>query len=121
MSVGFGNAARFRWRRLRQPGSPAIHLAPRRPVGLWRSRRSRMLSFVVDATEPRLEGRVCLVTGANTGIGRVTALELARRGAQVIVACRSEAKAREAIEAIVAATGNEAVEFLALDLGSLAS
>jgi NAD(P)-dependent dehydrogenase (short-subunit alcohol dehydrogenase family) len=65
--------------------------------------------------------RTSLVTGANTGIGLVTARELARRGDRVIVACRSEAKARPAIDDIVAATGNDAVEFLALDLADLAS
>ncbi len=68
-----------------------------------------------------LEGRVCLVTGANTGIGRVTAAELARRGARVILACRSEAKTTPVIEAIRAETGNENVEFLALDLADLDS
>jgi retinol dehydrogenase 12 len=61
------------------------------------------------------------VTGANTGIGRVTAHELARRGDRVILACRSEEKARSAITAIVDDTGNTAVEFLALDLGNLDS
>jgi retinol dehydrogenase-12 len=65
---------------------------------------------------PDMTGRVCVVTGANTGIGRVTALELARKGAHVIVACRSRDKAMPVIEAIIAETGNPKVEFLALDL-----
>ncbi len=65
---------------------------------------------------PDMTGRVCVVTGANTGIGRVTALELARKGAHVIVACRSRDKTMPVIEAIVAETGNPQVEFLALDL-----
>jgi len=72
------------------------------------------------ATEARdLTGKVFLVTGANTGIGRVTAETLARRGAKVFLACRSEEKARPIVEAIRAAGG--AAESLALDLGSLAS
>ena len=62
-----------------------------------------------------------LVTGANTGIGLVTATELARQGHRVILACRSQEKTRPAIDAIVAATGNEAVEFLPLDLADLRS
>lgn len=65
--------------------------------------------------------RTSLVTGANTGIGRVTATELARRGDRVILACRSEATTRPVIREIVAETGNEAVEFLLLDLGDLKS
>lgn len=64
---------------------------------------------------------VALVTGANTGIGRATATELARRGMHVFVACRSAEKGKAAVDAICAATGSSRVELLALDLGSLAS
>ena len=66
-----------------------------------------------------MEGRSVLVTGANTGIGRATATELARRGASVVIACRSEAKARPVVEDIIATTGNEAVSFQQLDLADL--
>jgi NAD(P)-dependent dehydrogenase (short-subunit alcohol dehydrogenase family) len=62
-----------------------------------------------------------VITGANTGIGRATAAELASQGARVILACRSEDKTRPVIDDIVARTGNDAVEFLALDLADLAS
>ena len=68
-----------------------------------------------------VSGKVCLITGANSGVGRVTALELARAGAHVFLACRSEAKAAPVVEAIKAETGNPNVDFVALDLGSLAS
>ncbi len=61
----------------------------------------------------------CLVTGANTGIGRVTALELARQGAKVILAGRSEERTRPVVEEIRAAGG--VAEFLPLDLGQFAS
>jgi NAD(P)-dependent dehydrogenase (short-subunit alcohol dehydrogenase family) len=66
-----------------------------------------------------LRDRTFLVTGANTGIGRVTAETLARRGGKVFLACRSAEKAQPVIDGIVHAGG--AAEFLALDLGSLAS
>lgn len=69
-------------------------------------------------SEPR---PTSLVTGANTGIGLVTATELARQGHRVILACRSEEKTRPAMAAITAATGSEAVEFLPLDLADLRS
>jgi retinol dehydrogenase 12 len=68
-----------------------------------------------------LAGQVALVTGANTGIGLVTARELARQGAHVFIACRSLARAQTAVQAIRAATGNTQVEALALDLGDFAS
>jgi retinol dehydrogenase-12 len=67
-----------------------------------------------------LDGRVALVTGANTGIGLVTARELSRRGARVFIACRSPEKARAAADAIKSETGN-GVELLGLDLGDFAS
>ncbi len=66
-----------------------------------------------------LGGRTMLVTGANTGIGRVTAEALARRGARVWLASRSEEKTRPVIEGIRSAGGS--AEFLPLDLGDLQS
>ncbi len=66
-----------------------------------------------------LEGKVALVTGANTGIGRITALELAKQGAEVVLACRSEEKAQPVIDEIKAAGGQ--ADFLKLDLNSFAA
>lgn len=68
-----------------------------------------------------LANKTFIVTGANTGIGKITAKELARRGAHVILACRSKAKTDPVIEEIVRDTGNSKVEFVQLDLGDLAS
>ena len=68
-----------------------------------------------------LAGRVALITGANTGIGLVTARELAARGAHVFIACRSIEKGQAAVDEIRKATGNSQVEILALDLGDFAS
>ena len=68
-----------------------------------------------------LSGRVALVTGANTGIGFVTARELAARGAHVFIACRSVAKGQAAVDDIRKTTGSEQVELLPLDLGDLDS
>ena len=49
---------------------------------------------------PDQSGRVALVTGANSGLGLVTARELARAGARVVMACRNEEKGREAVRAV---------------------
>ena len=67
-----------------------------------------------------LEGTVALVTGANTGIGCVTARELLRFGADVYVACRSHSRTLGALEHMKRETGRTA-SFLELDLGDLAS
>jgi retinol dehydrogenase 12 len=68
-----------------------------------------------------LDDRTFLVTGANTGIGRETALALARRGGRVFVASRSERKTQPVVDEIAAQAGSSAVEFLRLDLGDLNS
>ncbi|CAO3590729.1 unnamed protein product [Absidia cylindrospora] len=70
---------------------------------------------------PDLTGKTAIITGANTGIGRVCALEMARKGCKVILACRTEAKTLPVIENIKKETGNAQIEFLALDLMSLQS
>ena len=68
-----------------------------------------------------LDGRTFLITGANTGIGKETALALAGRGARLHLACRSEAGGRAAVEQISAQTGNRSLELRSLDLSDLTS
>ena len=62
--------------------------------------------------------KICLVTGANGGIGRAAAGALAKRGAVVVLACRDRVRGQLAASEIVSATGNRAVEVLAVDLSS---
>jgi retinol dehydrogenase-12 len=66
-----------------------------------------------------LAGQVCLITGASSGIGRVTAQVLAARGAKVLLACRDPDKGQAVLDEIGQAAG--AAELLPLELGDLDS
>ncbi|MGX6448891.1 oxidoreductase [Patulibacter sp. S7RM1-6] len=70
---------------------------------------------------PAQDGRRAVVTGANSGLGKQTALALARAGAAVTLACRDVAKGEAAADAIRRAAPGAAVRVEALDLASLAS
>ena len=70
---------------------------------------------------PSLQGRLTVVTGANSGIGWHTALELARAGSEVILASRTEAKGRDAVERIRQEVPQATVRAEVLDLASLRS
>ena len=65
--------------------------------------------------------RTFLITGGNNGIGRATAIALARDGGRVYIACRSAASGEAAVGAVKSASGSDTVWLLPLDLASLAS
>ncbi|XP_062133076.1 retinol dehydrogenase 14-like isoform X2 [Drosophila sulfurigaster albostrigata] len=66
-------------------------------------------------------GKVVIVTGSNTGIGKETVLELARRGATVYMACRDKSRAEQARLEVIRETKNQNIFFRELDLASLDS
>lgn len=70
---------------------------------------------------PRLNGRSYVVTGANSGLGYHTALEFARHGGQVILACRNVERGETAVRRIRQEAPDARLEVMALDLGDLAS
>lgn len=73
-------------------------------------------------TQFKLNGKVALVTGANSGIGAVTARELALQGYHVFLACRDADKAQQVINEIDQQShGQTKVEFIQLDLANLDS
>ena len=80
---------------------------------IGRSRQAKLDPITVD-----MRGKVCAVTGANSGIGKETALALARMGATVVLVCRSEARGTEALADIKAQTGNDAVSLVVADFSS---
>ena len=68
---------------------------------------------------PDLQDKIILVTGATSGIGEVTARELARQGAHVIMLARNQQKAERTQREIIAATGNQRVDTVLADLSVL--
>ena len=65
---------------------------------------------------PNLQDKIILVTGATSGIGEVTARELARQGAHIVMLARSREKAERTQQAIIATTGNQQVDIVLADL-----
>jgi NAD(P)-dependent dehydrogenase (short-subunit alcohol dehydrogenase family) len=81
-----------------------------------------VINFTVGGTmDQSMRDKVCMVTGANSGIGKVTALELAKGGATVVMVCRSRERGEAAQQEIIAESGNDNVDLLLADLSSLAS
>ena len=68
-----------------------------------------------------MKGRICMITGANSGIGKVTALELAKMDGHIIMVCRNKVKGTSVHRNIVESTGNPNVELMISDLASQAS
>jgi NAD(P)-dependent dehydrogenase (short-subunit alcohol dehydrogenase family) len=71
--------------------------------------------------DTRIDGKVVIVTGANTGIGKETAIDLAKRGGKVYIACRNLTKGEAALIDIKKESSSENVHLLHLDLASMES
>ena len=75
-------------------------------------------TIAMSALSGPMAGKVCMVTGANRGIGLATALGLAKKGATVVLVCRSVERGRAAADTIIAESGNPSVQFMQADLSS---
>lgn len=65
-----------------------------------------------------LDGKICIVTGANSGVGKITALELAKMGAEVIMVCRNQKKGEEALADILLKSKSNKVKLMLCDFSS---
>lgn len=68
-----------------------------------------------------MKGKICMVTGANSGIGFAAAKGLAIKGADVVMVCRNRERGEEARREMIRQTGNDRIELLLCDLSSLQS
>jgi NAD(P)-dependent dehydrogenase (short-subunit alcohol dehydrogenase family) len=75
----------------------------------------------MSSQQTTMHGKVCLITGATSGIGKATALGLARMGATVVMVGRDRARSEAVQSEIKAQSGNSAVDLLIADLSSQAS
>ncbi|MBV1882148.1 MAG: SDR family oxidoreductase [Pseudomonadales bacterium] len=67
------------------------------------------------------DSKIIIITGANSGIGKATAVALAQQGATIIMACRDAQRANDALNEVIAASSNRTVEVMPLDLASIDS
>jgi len=72
----------------------------------------------MSAASKPMEGRVCLVTGATSGLGKATAMGLAALGATVVLGCRDRAKGEAVKQEIATRTGNTSLDLFVADLAS---
>jgi len=68
-----------------------------------------------------LKGKVCLVTGATSGVGRSIAAGCARAGATVVIVSRDQRRGEEAVRSLQEASGNPAIELIAADMAEMSS
>ena len=90
-------------------------------VGLYLLRRWQSSKWGVCTLKTKLNGKVVIVTGGNVGLGAEAAMDFAKRGATVILACRSWENTKDTLQRIRSKSGNNDVHYLHLDLGSLDS
>ncbi|CAI9620445.1 unnamed protein product [Staurois parvus] len=98
-----------------------VLLIPAIGVGLYILLYYNLIRGRQCKSEQSLRGKTVIVTGGNVGIGKMTALDMAKRGARVILACRNQETAEAAAYDIRRLSGNNEVLFMKLDLASMAS
>ena len=81
----------------------------------------RYIAGGVCRSNARLDGKTVIITGGNSGIGKETAFDLAKRGARVILACRDLNTANDALNDIKKASGNDNIIVKKIDLSSFES
>ncbi|XP_064110130.1 retinol dehydrogenase 11-like isoform X2 [Macrobrachium nipponense] len=86
-----------------------------------RLKSKTLTSRTVCRCDNRVRGKVVILTGATSGIGYYTALDLAKKGSLLYLACRSDEKGRETVKDLRTLTGNKEIHYLHLDLSRLSS
>ena len=90
-------------------------------IGILYACKWKFIDGPMHTAKTSLAGKTVIITGANSGIGLETAVDLSRRGARVIMACRNKLKGQKAVETVIARSQNKQVVFSQVDLASLKS
>ncbi|KAK3043934.1 hypothetical protein RJ639_000633 [Escallonia herrerae] len=96
-----------------------LHLTVSSVCILFQIDREHSKNFKPEDVQTRIEGKNCVVTGANSGIGYATAEGLASRGATVYLVCRNKERGEAALSKIQSMTGNKSVYLEVCDLSSV--
>jgi len=68
-----------------------------------------------------IKGKICIITGSNSGIGKETVIGLARMGASIVMVVRNQERGEKARAEIVKQSGNDSVDLIICDLSSMDS
>jgi NAD(P)-dependent dehydrogenase (short-subunit alcohol dehydrogenase family) len=90
----------------------------RETVEAVREERNPGKERIMSTVNTSMQGKICMVTGANSGIGKATALALAQMGATLVMVCRDLARGEEARSEITTKSRDTAVDLLQADLSS---
>ncbi len=85
---------------------------------MYRHQKKTSQAEETETGKVKMSGKICMVTGANSGLGYEISLTLANMGAIVVLVCRNSNKGEEARKRMIAAAGNENIELIVADLSS---
>src|SRR3989440_9621306 len=98
--------------------SSSEYLLKARGKDMYRHHNKTSQAEETETRKVEMSGKICMVTGANSGLGYEISLTLANMGAIVVLVCRNRNKGEEARKRMIAAAGNENIELIVADLSS---
>ncbi len=76
------------------------------------------MAKITNSKSNIMKGKICMITGANSGIGKATAIGLAKLGATLVLVCRDQARAEKAIAEIKEKSDTDSIDLILSDLSS---
>ncbi|KAG5677011.1 hypothetical protein PVAND_006799 [Polypedilum vanderplanki] len=90
-------------------------------IGIFLFILKKLCRGIIFSKTTLIHNKVVIITGANTGLGKVTAIDLAKRGGKIYIACRDVKRSEEALKDIKRESGSDNIHFMQLDLSSIES